>query len=293
MRKPLSVILAMLLVVPLAACVPQAPSPATPTPGSAGGVGIILASTPTEPGWSTSVPDIASCENAYLPSEEGSTWTYAGSNSSTGTYSRTDTIVSSEDDSFVIATQLTKTDYTQEFSCRGVGLINLEPNQSDIAAMFHGPSGDVTVHRVSNSGVTLPADIQAGDSWEQVFVWDATGPDASGSGTFTYAFTAAGVETVSVPAGTFDAPAHRRRDSDGDRGLAEAHRHLHHDGLAGGGHWTGQERWKQPDPRRRIHRQPGAGFLRHPSGIGASGRECSQGARLLTLAGGCAAAQNA
>ena len=140
-----------------------------------------------------------------MPSDEGSTWTYAGNNSSTGTYSRTDTIISSEDDSFIIATQLTKMDYTQEFSCRAVGLVNMEPNQSDIAAMFHGPSGGVTVHRVSNSGVTLPVDIQAGDSWEQVFAWDATGPDASAYGTFSYAFTAAGIETVSVPAGTFDA----------------------------------------------------------------------------------------
>ena len=205
MRIRQGMILFLLLILTITACVPQARSPEPMPTVLAGGVGAMGVSTPTEPGWPTTESEISSCENTYMPSDEGSTWTYAGSNSSTGNYSRTDSITSSEDDSFIIATQLTTINYTQEFSCRAVGLVNMEPNQSDIAAMFHGPAGSVTVQRVSNSGVTLPADIQAGDSWEQVFAWDATGPDASGSGTFTYAFTAAGIETISVPGGTFDA----------------------------------------------------------------------------------------
>jgi len=200
-----SMILSATLILSLTACAPETPPP-EPSPTVAWNVlGTLQVSTPTAPGFPSTPAEIASCDNAYMPSDEGATWTFAGSNSSTGTYTRTDTITASEGDSYTIATQLTKVSYAQEFSCTAAGLVNMEPNQSDIAAMFHGPSGNVTVHRVSNSGVTLPVDIQAGDSREQVFAWDATGPDASGYGTFTYAFTAAGIETVSVPAGTFDA----------------------------------------------------------------------------------------
>ena len=197
---PFSVV--MLLMT---ACAPQAPTPA-PLPTAFGGsIGTLEVSTPTEPALPTAGFDVSSCENTYMPSDEGVTWTYAGRNSLAGTYTRTDTITASEDDSFTIATQLTDVSYTQEFSCTGAGLVNMEPNQSDIAAMFSGPSGGVTVHRISNSGVTLPADIQAGDSWQQVFEWSATAGGISSQGTFTYSFTAAGVEGVTVPAGTFDA----------------------------------------------------------------------------------------
>jgi len=205
MRNLVWMILSIILVVPLAACVPEVPSP-QPSPTAPWVVlGTLQVSTPTVPALPTAPFDTSECDNPYLPSDEGVAWTFAGESSSTGTYTRTDEIIASENDSFTIATQLTKVLYTQEFLCTDAGLVNMEPNQSDIAAMFSGPSGPVTVHRISNSGVTLPPEIQAGDSWQQVFEWDAVGTRASGHGTFTHDFTAVGIEAVNVPAGTFDA----------------------------------------------------------------------------------------
>ena len=202
MRRLTSIFLGLSLALSSTACVPATPSP-EPTLGAS--LGTLQVSTPTEPGWTSSGVEGDTCDNDYMPSDEGTTWAFAGNSSATGAYTRTDTIVSSGDDGFTVETQLTKVTYTQEFACTDEGLVNMEPNQSDIAVMLRGPSGGVSVQRVSNSGVTFPMEIQAGDSWQQVFEWQATGPDSSGHGTFTYDFTAVGIEKVSVPAGTFDA----------------------------------------------------------------------------------------
>jgi hypothetical protein len=124
-----------------------------------------------------------------------------------GNYTRVDQVTDSSDGGFTITTQLPDVTYTQEFTCTAAGLINLNPSSGDLTAMFSGPSGNVAVNRIFNSGITIPADLDSviGDSWQQVFGWEAVSPEATNKGEFTYYFTAMGPEVVTVPLGTFDA----------------------------------------------------------------------------------------
>jgi hypothetical protein len=61
----------------------------------------------------------------------------------------------------------------------------------------------------SSSGVTLPAIVRPNDSWSQQFTIEGTqtvsGQDVQGKGDMSYSCTAADIETVVVPAGSFDA----------------------------------------------------------------------------------------
>lgn len=143
------------------------------------------------------------CDNDFFPSDDDATWVFKGNNSKTGAYSRTDTVTDSRGDGFTILTKLKDISYTQEFTCTEAGLINLEPAQGDFAALFSGPNGMIAVKREHNSGLTIPRDIVPESTWQQLLGWRINNPASTGS--YTYYYTAMGLEVVTVPAGTFDA----------------------------------------------------------------------------------------
>lgn len=124
------------------------------------------------------------CDNDYFPSDDDATWVYAGNNSKTGNYTRTDTVIDSRDDGFTIQTKLDDVTYTQEFTCTEAGLINLEPGMNDLAAIFSGTGGTVTLKREHNSGITLPRNFMPGNTWQQFLGWLATGPESTSRGSF-------------------------------------------------------------------------------------------------------------
>jgi hypothetical protein len=145
------------------------------------------------------------CDNTYFPTDEDTTWTYAGSSSAAGDYTRTDIIQEASDSGFQIATTLKDISYTIQFSCSQAGLIAMDPVQSQLTGLFAGNSGIVSVETTDTSGITFPRDIQPGDTWQQVTSWIATTKDASYPGRFIYNYSAMGLEVVDVPYGTFDA----------------------------------------------------------------------------------------
>jgi hypothetical protein len=159
-------------------------------------------SQPTQAGSSAT----GSCANDYLPVKPGVSWTYNGK-SATGNFTRVSTITSVETDSFEreITTMLnngTQKAYTDSWKCTPDGLVL---RGGPLATTFQSVYGNATMKTLSTTGVTLPAHINAGDSWTQDAQLAFTSTQVSVNITLTYNFKAIGLESVTVPAGTFNA----------------------------------------------------------------------------------------
>ena len=104
-----------------------------------------------------------------------------------------------------MTTQLTRVNYTVEYNCTAAGLIALDAAQQLITAMLSGPDDSVTVRTLAHSGLTIPANIQPGNTWQQIIEWGAANSTTTSHGTFTFNYTALGLEAITVPLGSFDA----------------------------------------------------------------------------------------
>ena len=111
----------------------------------------------------------------------------------------------SRDDGFTLGTTLPDVSYTIEFICTEAGLIDMDPMQSQLTAMFSGSSGSASVETAGISGLTFPRDIQPGNTWQHFVNWQANTGGGSQPGQFIYNYTAMGLEVVTVPYGSFDA----------------------------------------------------------------------------------------
>lgn len=156
----------------------------------------------------TSLADGGQCTNAYYPIREGSTWMYESTGNTTGNYSFSDTITSVRGDGFTLTTQFDNRTQSQEWACTPEGLVAQELGGAPAAALnAMGTPFELTIDHVS--GVTFPNSISAGDQWQHNLEFTGkmsmAGQEGQASGTAQSNFTALGVESVTVPAGTFDA----------------------------------------------------------------------------------------
>ena len=147
------------------------------------------------------------CENPYLPVVEGATWTRR-STTSLGESTQTATLKDVTPSGFTVERTGVLSGgrsytYDENWSCTPEGLIQAPTDE--LAAIATGASGTVTVQSLSNEGVTLPTDVQAGDTWTETFNVDVVGPDSTANWSVTYDFQAIGMEAVTVPAGAFTA----------------------------------------------------------------------------------------
>jgi DUF3108-like len=164
---------------------PQSAPPTAPSPSSASGA----------------------CSNTYQPVVQGATWSYDVTGGTSGPTSYTDQISSVSGDSFILTTTTGDIVRDQRWSCTADGLVALD---------FGGGTATLAVADMSvvfdtteATGVTLPSDISPGDTWSQTFTLEGTqnvtGDQAAKvTGTVKYDSTATGLESVTVPAGTFD-----------------------------------------------------------------------------------------
>jgi hypothetical protein len=148
------------------------------------------------------------CANAYYPVREGATWTYSSTGGPAGGYGFTDTITSVREDGFTLTTTFDELTRTQEWGCRPEGLVALQLGGTSAATLnTDNMQASFDVNNVS--GVTYPPEIKPGDTWQHAMEFTAKltvagqGMDASGDARST--FQAIGYESVTVPAGTFDA----------------------------------------------------------------------------------------
>ncbi|HXF84582.1 MAG TPA: hypothetical protein VNK49_04265 [Anaerolineales bacterium] len=147
------------------------------------------------------------CDNPLLPVKIGATWNYKLSGPYPDTFTRT--IVSIEESSFTDQDTFgSGTVRTGKWNCENGNLIALNPSATASATVSSaGQTSEFTT--TSQSGVTLPAIINSGDTWSQSTTIEGTnlisGLTAQAKNEFTSNCTAEGIEAVTVPAGTFDA----------------------------------------------------------------------------------------
>jgi hypothetical protein len=161
--------------------------------------------TPSVINISTPTPAPSLCDNLYYPNIVGDTWNYTGSTTATGAYTRTDSISNSSAESFSVQSNLSGVPYNVDYSCTQAGLVSVNPIQQYLGAILSSLNGQASLNLVSNSGISLPNEISPGDTWQQIVEWEGSAQGFSTNGRLVFDYTATGYETVTVPAGTYDA----------------------------------------------------------------------------------------
>jgi hypothetical protein len=151
------------------------------------------------------------CANQYFPVLLNATWDYKGTGEEIGDYTSTDTITEVREDGYTLTSQFEGLTRTQEWACTPEGLSALEYESGSGSSAGLSTAGMTAEFDTTNvEGISLPKVINAGDTWQQSFEITGTinmaeGMSAGASGTVLYDFEAMGMETVTVPAGTFEA----------------------------------------------------------------------------------------
>lgn len=161
------------------------------------------APTAESPGATTGV-----CANAYFPVVEGAIWSYVVTGGPTGTTSYTDMISEVNPNSFILTTEFPDLTRTQRWSCNAEGLVALDYGGSSATVAVSDLQAVFDTTQVT--GMTLPASIAQGDTWSQVFILEGTqtlpgDQSATSEGDVQFSSTAGGMESITVPAGTFEA----------------------------------------------------------------------------------------
>jgi hypothetical protein len=147
---------------------------------------------------------VSMCDNQYFPSTLGNTWEYSGSNTALGDYSRTDTVTSSNAEAFSVGTTSSGVTYGVDYGCSKAGLTASNPVQQYAGALVSGPNAPVSIKLSSLTGITLPAKLAPGNTWQQTADFEATSPQLNMNGKIVIDYTAVGYENVTVPYGTFN-----------------------------------------------------------------------------------------
>ena len=195
--KRFPIVLSVLMLASLACSFSGGATPASAPVNEA-------ASTPTVAASPT--PQQADCFNAYYPVKTGATWTYQMSGTSADTF--THSIVSASEKEFSDQDAFgSGTTRTGQWRCEGGNLISLTPGSGSAAVAAAGQTFNFTV--TANSGITFPANGDVGSAWAQDISFegaqDVGGTQIASKNQASTSCSAVGRESVTVPAGTFDA----------------------------------------------------------------------------------------
>lgn len=148
------------------------------------------------------------CTNEYYPVVEGGTWSYLGTSSATEDYSFTNTISSVRDNGFTVTVEFDEVTLVQEWACTPDGILALDAG-GGAAGTVRTDDINLVMETQNASGITYPKEILPGDTWNHTVDYtgtmDMAGDTIEVSGNTEYNYTAIGVETISVSAGTFEA----------------------------------------------------------------------------------------
>jgi len=203
-RRLFPIVAVVALVFSTLACnlsAASTPAPATAEPSS-------VPPAPSEvPSPSSPSSTSGACANPLYPVAVGVSWTYSMSSTVVGNFTRSITAVNADGftDQDVFTSGVTR---TGEWKCESGSLIALQPDG--------GPSGVVQTSSITAEfqttamdGVTLPATVDTGTAWTQNFTLEGNqsinGQSVSSKNETAYSCTAGGTESVTVPAGTFNA----------------------------------------------------------------------------------------
>jgi len=195
------------------------PAPTDESTSSVGGSGSEEEPAPTEEATSGSedesvitsegmpVTGTGLCANAYYPVREGATWSYLGTSTAADDYAFTNTITSTRSDGFTVSVEFDNVTLSQEWACTPDGILALTGGGN--AGTLTASNVNLVIDTQNASGITYPSEILPGSTWTHTLDYtgtmDLNGEPAEASGDTTYNYTAVEVESITVPAGTFDA----------------------------------------------------------------------------------------
>lgn len=137
-------------------------------------------------------------------------WTYASTGSPSGDFTYTDTISEVRADGFTLSTRFTDLTRVQEWVCEPGGLKALEMGGTGAAASISTQGTTAEFDSSDVTGFSLPKEITPGMQWQ--YSLKMTGitampgdQNAQSSGTYNLTMQEMGKETVTTPAGTFEA----------------------------------------------------------------------------------------
>lgn len=192
---------AILLVTTLTACGLGVETPtAVPVDPGAEPVVVLPTAQPSDP-----------CANEYMPVKNNATYTYSSAGSPSGPYTFTRTITNVRADGFTLNSNIKNQELAQEWFCKPEGLVPGQLGATDATSMLAFEK--FTDLKASNvSGAFLPPAITPGMEWThamdiQGIEKTKDGAPASMTGRVAITYTAGNKESVTVPAGTFEAIA--------------------------------------------------------------------------------------
>lgn len=150
------------------------------------------------------------CDNPLYPVRQGASWTYLTTGSPSGDFSYTDTISEVRADEFTLSTQFTGLVRTQEWACEPDGLKALEMGGAGAAASISTQGTTAEFASSDVTGLSLPKEITPGMQWQYSLNMTGVTPmpgdqNAQSTGTYNLTMQEMGKETVTTPAGTFEA----------------------------------------------------------------------------------------
>jgi len=203
-------VLLFLLIMVLAGCILGENAPVISDPPTEGGPFDGGDGGPNnETGGDVSDSRTSYCANQYMPVINGASWTYSSSGGDVEPYSFTDNVTDANPVGFTLFSVFDGLTKEQTWACSSEGLVALEYAGGGQASVT---TSDITTtfETTEMSGVSLPNVITVGDSWSQTFTIrgvSVLGAEMTSetSGTVQINMTAVGIETVDVPAGSFEA----------------------------------------------------------------------------------------
>lgn len=185
----------ILMIVSLAACGKSVePTQAPVDPGNV----VLPTAQPGDP-----------CANEYFPIKNEATYTYSSTGSPSGPYSFFRTINNIRADGFTIVTNYKNQNLVQEWSCKSEGLVPTQLGATDVTSIlafekFTNLTGTNII------GFVFPPVISPGAEWTYALDIQGTekvleGSPAFMTGRVSFSYVTGNKESVTVPAGTFDA----------------------------------------------------------------------------------------
>jgi hypothetical protein len=195
-RRNQLILSSLLLFAVLAAC---STSPAGSSNGSTGG-----------PAAATSTSARGECTNDYFPVSSGTAWSYSSTGGVLGDYTYGWTVADVSDTGFTTNDQSslgTGTTSSVKWNCQGGNLAALDSGANSLSLSTSKVS--MTTTSVTAEGFNIPASFKSGNTWSEKVT--AKGTVVSGTKTVDVQIdsdltcSVAGNDSITVPAGTFDA----------------------------------------------------------------------------------------
>ncbi len=197
LKNKLAALTALIISVTLASCNIGVAEPPTPS-------AVIV------PTLNQAIPNTGtSCDNPLYPVRQNAAWTYSNTGGQTSPFTYTDTITNVRVDGFTLTSQFSNLTRTQEWLCKPEGLQALQLGGGTAAVIAtQGLTANFTTSDVT--GITLPANITPGLQWTYGLNMQGTmatpsDQNAEANGSVSVVMQEMGTESITVPAGTFNA----------------------------------------------------------------------------------------